>query len=95
MVTTIISNGSKWAGDPPDPIATLLDVLARETLDPRFEKYGNFETEPGRFFGNFLTVSHVFNISTTDKALARRLRSAIRRNQATEAYQHVREEQAR
>ena len=38
----IQSNGSKWAGDAPDSIETLLEVLSREPLDPRFEKYGNF-----------------------------------------------------
>ena len=38
----IMSNGSKWAGEAPDSIALLLDVLSREPLDPTFELYGNF-----------------------------------------------------
>jgi len=40
----IQSNGSHWAGTPPDDVETLLDVLAKHTLDPRFEEYGNFIT---------------------------------------------------
>ena len=54
MTTTIRSNGSKWAGEAPDTIETLLDVLEgrahrfapnaerRFALDPTFEEYGNF-----------------------------------------------------
>jgi hypothetical protein len=38
----IISNGSKWAGEKPDTIDDLLNVLNKYTLDPNFEKYGNF-----------------------------------------------------
>jgi hypothetical protein len=38
----IISNGSKWAGEQPDSIETLLERLASHALDPRFEEFGNF-----------------------------------------------------
>ena len=38
----ITCNGSKWAGQPPDTIETLLEVLATEPLRPEFEDYGNF-----------------------------------------------------
>ena len=33
---TIIANGSKWAGDPPDDLATLLEVLKKHPLEPAF-----------------------------------------------------------
>ena len=44
MTTLIVSNGSKWMGEAPDSIETLLAVLATEPLDHRFEAYGNFIT---------------------------------------------------
>ncbi|EBM5152882.1 pyruvate dehydrogenase, partial [Salmonella enterica subsp. enterica serovar Typhimurium] len=34
--TLILSNGSKWAGQDPDSIQTLLDVLGDNVLDPMF-----------------------------------------------------------
>jgi hypothetical protein len=70
----IQSNGSKWAGEAPDTLEVLLDVLKTETLDPTFEQYGGFfyrlpgdERYDGEYhaFGNFLTVSHVFSIYGT------------------------------
>ena len=42
MGTHIKSNGSKWAGESPDSIEDLLQVLATEPLDPRFEDFGGF-----------------------------------------------------
>ena len=41
-MTTIHSNGSKWYGEAPDSIETLIEVLGREPLDPSFERYGGF-----------------------------------------------------
>lgn len=38
------SNGSKWAGQEPDSVKELLDVLELEPLDRSFERYGNFIT---------------------------------------------------
>lgn len=96
--TTIISNGSKWAGEEPDSIETLLGVLASETLDPTFEEYGNFAQNEGkgvvRFFGNFFTVSHAFSITSDDEAVCNALVAAIKANQATAAYQNARTERA-
>jgi len=91
--TTIHSNGSKWAGQAPDSIDTLIGVLDREVLDRRF--HGGFikrlrvdRCGPGtvRFFGNFLTVSHVFRIDTDDAEIIAKLTRAIRRNQRRDAY---------
>lgn len=38
----IMSCGSRWAGEEPGDIADLLGALKSATLDPKFEKYGNF-----------------------------------------------------
>ena len=67
----IYANGSRWAGEEPATIAELMEVLKTETLDPVFEakRYGQFfyKLPGGRYCagGNFLTVSHVFNIEGT------------------------------
>jgi len=96
----IRSNGSKWAGEPPDTLDILLERLTKHTLDPTFEEYGNFihEEDDDAFlaqcpeyrgtwhaFGNFFDYSHVFNIRGTRDELAQ-LRTAIRANQATDRY---------
>lgn len=97
-MTTIHSNGSKWAGEAPDTIEQLIEVLAQHPLDRRFEDYGNFidrdpewldgSTKPGVviFFGNFLTVSHVFNIETDDPEVIERLNRAIKANKRRADY---------
>lgn len=100
--TTIQSNGSKWAGEEPDSIEMLLDVLANHPLDRTFEdeRFGNFViADPVNmrgenllpaggvsFFGNFLTVSHVFSIDSTDADAIARLTIAIRANQRRPDY---------
>ncbi len=69
----IISNGSKWAGEAPDTIDKLLEVLKTETLDPIFATHGSFVSyglgDMVTVFGNFLTVSHVFNIRGSRKEM--------------------------
>ena len=74
MTTIINSNGSKWAGQEPDTIETLLDVLAHHPLDNTFEPF----FEDGRFFGNFRNLSHVFSIDTDDADVIAQLNSAIK-----------------
>jgi hypothetical protein len=98
----IISNGSKWAGEQPDTVEKLIEVLGEQPLNPTFEGYGNFIIEENtdlvkhgvsvrvRFFGNFARLSHVFNIRTDEPDLIATLTKAIRDNQATSAYQLVR-----
>lgn len=60
LKTRITSNGSKWAGQSPDSIEVLLEVLTREPLDPTFEEYGNFISEnpcravPGKLYGEWV-----------------------------------------
>lgn len=97
-LTNIISNGSKFYGEPLDSIDDLLEVMKTEPLDPNFEKFGNFcslyaelvSNKPNpykyTFFGNFFTVSHVFDIETNDEELAEKLLAAIVENKRTDAY---------
>lgn len=99
MISTVInSNGSKWSGQNPDSIETLLNVLDSNALDPAFEEYGDFyEMRPmlmggsmsahkHHFFGNFFDVSHVFNIDTDDDIIAKRIIQAVWKNKRTAAY---------
>lgn len=87
----IISNGSKFLGEPLDTMDDLLECLRICTLDPTFESYGNFvyphEGKAGtiRCFGNFADVSHVFTIDGT-KVELQPLIDAIRANQKSERY---------
>jgi hypothetical protein len=76
--TTIHANGSKWAGQAPDTIEELIEVMRTEPLDPRFKPYADNEGQGVvRFLGNFLRVSHVFNITTDDPEVCARLYRAI------------------
>jgi hypothetical protein len=96
---TIEWNGSKWAGQAPDPLAVLIDVLGREPLNPCFEEYGNF-VMPCEFgsglvhlHGNFYRVSHVFSIKGTVEEL-REVIVAIDANRRTQAYADAKRETA-
>ena len=106
MAVEIISNGSKWAGEEPDPLEQLRERLESCTLDPRFEAYGNFAHEEddadflARFpqyagtwhlFGNFYDYSHVFCIRGPLDELAP-IVDAIRANQGTPAYAQAKAE---
>jgi len=101
----IVSNGSKWYGQQPDIIETLLEVLSKNTLDPKFEKYGNFiQRNPNWLkkeiaekykgctviFGNFYSLSHVFNIITDEEELIQQLEKAINKNKQKQEYQELR-----
>jgi len=100
MTTTIRSNGSKFAGEQPDTIETLLQVLKDHPLDRSFEACGNFiQHEPitgnVRFFGNFVTVSHVFSIDSTEADVIQSLTLAIQANQRRKDYRAQRKPEAR
>jgi len=90
MATEIRSNGSHWAGEAPDTIEQLLECLSNHALDRVFEQCGNFyEVEGGgsvRFFGNFRDVSHVFNITSDDPEVTRKLIKAIDLNRQRPDY---------
>lgn len=92
MTTIIHSNGSKWAGEKPDSIEKLLEVLATEPLERTFEDCGNFaynhEIKKGfiRFFGNFHKLSHGFNIESDDEGVCAKLVAAIKANKKLPGY---------
>lgn len=93
----IISNGSKWLGQEPDSIETLIALLEREPLDPSFEAYGNFvyqvEDNSGNWIahGNFFHYSHVFQIEGTLAEITPIL-LAILENQSSAAYKDARKQ---
>jgi hypothetical protein len=85
--TQITSNGSTWGGEAPHPLDSLMTRLATEPLDrPRFRRFAWQEGGAWRFFGNFATYSHVFNVTTDDPVVSEALRAGIRSNQRTKAY---------
>lgn len=95
FTTRIISNGSKWAGESPDPIEALFQRLQEHALDPRFEACGDFlfnDEEKGfvHAWGNFYELSAVFDVRTNDPAIVRRLGELIRVNKETQAYRDAR-----
>ncbi|MCR4307490.1 MAG: hypothetical protein NUV80_02940 [Candidatus Berkelbacteria bacterium] len=65
----IVSNGSKWAGESPDDVANLLQVLTETPLDPSFENYGNFicpdPCEGVRDNGKWVDGKRLFDVSMT------------------------------
>ena len=94
-LTVIYGNGSKWYGEAPDSIDTLIAVMAKNTLDMTWAEDGSFweildddpvgaEYYPGTgwhdFLGNFEDLSHNFHIATRDPALIARLKAAIGEN---------------
>lgn len=91
----ILSNGSTWGGEGPQPIETLFARLQTNVLDPRFEKYGNFimRDREGQItvWGNFLDYSHVFDVRGTAEELAPLIK-AIRAHKRTAKYKQARTE---
>lgn len=83
-------------------IEDFISKLKKFTLDPIFEKYGNFIFKNPKFpenpmltekykgwyclFGNFFDYSNTFCIYTDDVKLANRLKRLIRKNQKSELY---------
>lgn len=92
--TKILANGSTWNGDDPLPLSDLYTRLRENTLDPRFEKMGNFimhgKDGKVRFWGNFLDVSHVFDVLTNDPGVISTLCFAIRDHQDRARYLEAR-----
>ena len=102
MQTTIIhSNGSKWAGESPDSINTLIERLSKYTIEDRFfckfkERFNSKKKHvlcpiskvDGRyiFFGNFVEISGVFRIETNCPETITKLRNAIINNAGWKMY---------
>lgn len=98
----IFYNGNKQSGEQPDTIEELLKLLNERTLNPEFEKYGNFVnnkphwemSESARtyegcstIFGNFLNIGHAFSIVTDDKEILAQLTKAIDNNKKSYEYE--------
>ena len=62
---SIEANGSKWAGDDPDPIEMLIDRLSTLELDSHFAYYSRDAHGVTSFNGNFANVSAVYRVSVT------------------------------
>ena len=108
----IISNGiaknvPAWITNKPGTIEDLKEILTKYTLDPTFEKYGNFINYNPQWvkpesqnkykgcaviFGNFKTYSHVFNIITDDKKLLNELQILVDKNKSTNDYMLAKKE---
>ena len=89
---TIRSNGSKWYGQEPDGLEELLIVLKEYELDiypfallgfMRYLDNGNI-----RLFGNFRTLSHVFNIEGKEAYLGNVIEE-IKQNIKRQSNKHV------
>jgi len=80
----IKSNGSKWFGEPPDPIEKLSELLESRILDP---DYNWIETKDGTtaIGGNFLCLSHAFHVEGTQEEMAP-LVEAMERNRKSDGY---------
>lgn len=77
------------------PLETLFARLQTNTLDPTFERYGNFVfVSPGltKFWGNFYDYSHCFSVESDEPLIVEALIKAIRTNQQTEAYKTAKAE---
>ena len=74
----------------------LIRNLQQYTLDPVFEKYGNFILSAAGhrtlFWGNFYDYSAVFSIKTNDPKEIDVLTKLIRANQETKEYQYAKDE---
>jgi len=104
---TIIQSNGMGA---PQPIEALIDMLKTHTLCPSFERISNFigdcqradgngplypeHPDTVQFFGNFWDYSHVFCVRTDDPELIATLTPLIRANQATQAYQDAKAQEA-
>lgn len=77
---SIISNGSKWAGEDPDPIEKLYERLEKFTL----REFSSWTYMPASkthlFHGNFDELSAVFQIETDDIFVIDKLKNLMMKN---------------
>lgn len=82
-----------------DPVVQLMRNLQLHTLDPRFEKYGNFILDASRgrtlFWGNFIDFSAVFRVVTNDRKLIDVIIGLINENKQSEGYLAAKREYAK
>ena len=101
----IIANGSNTYPYQKSTRSDLYRLLETYTLDPVFERYGEFvnrtpcwiDGETARkysgasvFAGNFLSYSHAFYLITDQEELIRSLERLIEKNRASPQYQAAR-----
>lgn len=80
--TEFISNGSGRVGS----LGELLAVLKDYQLDPGNNGIAEEGLGRFRFYGNFLHLSHVFNVRTSHPTVIDLLRNAVERNREREDY---------
>lgn len=91
---------------PEEMLERLFDMVYHFTLDPTFERYGDFVSRNPRLvrggrgdytalFGNFYDYSFVFNIETKDEKLIARFANAVAENKKKESYQRAKVIRAR
>lgn len=82
----IVSNGSRFAGEPPAPLARLLQVFDAHQVDVEHTSVNEYPiwggwTQPPigavSVIGNFVDISHVFQIYTDSPSLMTSLSAAI------------------
>jgi hypothetical protein len=88
----------------PDTIENIMKDLREYTLDPTFERYGNFinrnpvwvkpeiaEKYAGctSIFGNFFSFSHAFRLVTDDEQLIVQFEQAVNENKQRESYRQA------
>ena len=103
MLNKVTDNEKSWLFAD-DTIKNILHDLEHYTLDPRFEKYGDFvnhnpqwTTEEAKekyqsctmIFGNFYSYSHAFRLITDDKNIINQIEIAVNKNKQTEAYKQA------
>ncbi len=101
----INSNGSKWAGESPDPLEAFEERLGKHTLCPQRLSISparswkdNSPIHPDspdcvRFSGNFHDLSAVFSIDTDEPAIIARLTALINANMATPEFKAAQEDE--
>jgi len=101
-MTIIYNIGSKTVGQQPDTIDGLKETLKNYTLNPMFEQYGDFVNRTPTWddpeldekfkghttiFGNFLTHSYAFRITTDDEQLISEIEALVAENKKRPEYQ--------
>lgn len=90
-------NGSKWAGQAPDPIGMLFERLEKYTLSPSLVPFMSDAADAAedsgpscmRFFGNFIEISGAFGVVTDDEETMKKLVAAIGANMNTPEFKRA------
>lgn len=90
-----------------DTIESIIYDLEHYTLDPTFEKYGNFVNHNPQWIkpeakeiyrgctmisGNFYSYSHAFRLITDDVNIISQIEAAVNKNKQTEVYKQAKQE---